>query len=989
MANSLNVVQAWFQQVQFREAPSNVLDTYARALDSGLLTAVAIQGAIVNDPFTQSYVNPVIRLYQAAFNRIPDQSGQNFWVDNLAAGNVTTQDLANAFANSQEFKDLYGISGAGAPVTASLLTAFYQNVLQRAPDPAGYQYWLNSGVTVGQILNYFANSAEFISNTGAVIELYQLGQLNQTLPTESVSLWHFVPPEPVPQPTPQPGPEVDSGPAPDPTTFTVTNTSGSLAFGGTATGDVTFTVASDGTATFTRGGVVAASTFNVSTIAGAPETIKLSANAQDLSVASATALVNIVNYDPNGHTYSLLDSLATLLTVTSLTVSYKLSDNAGSLGALTVATADVVEAAANAADYSYTVADTIAHANALNFTTAYAHNLGVNLTGSSGSQTVTGSGYADTIDGGDGGDTIVGGAGADDIAVGVGSNLVVLNAVASSAGTSDSDLTALDTVNGLGADDFVQINATGVTLFDASNDVTQVGAHYWTYFNGVGYGPGYVMFINNGWEALNYSYVEAQARTILNLTGTTATDSIIGGQNNDTITGGAGQDTMYGGSGDDIFIIASGADHGNTNTGEQIYGESGLDVIRFTSTTVNDSLNVSYFVDVEEIRIVAADGSPNTTEGLSINVNWLGDMQGIAVYGNAGSNTLVGNEDGFNTIVGGGGNDSIVGGDRADSLVGGSGSDTIIGHDGVDIISGGAGDNYYVYTTNAEFVSSGAVVDSITGGEDTDAIQINAAITLTTSDTLATRLVSVEKLIAETQSLDTRAYSIEVNTSSKLGTVTTIDLSGDTNAASTGVITMIGVSTGLTLIGVNGGGSNTISGGAGNDSITGGIGADTLRGGNGSDTIFGGDGNDSIVGNAGADCLTGGGGNDVFTYSQVADWSSSEMITDFANSALNAASISNGALSSINGDIFLFDLSNLAAVTGYVALGTTVTSGVSTLVAGDWAIGAADQAHAQFVLVGSDTLAFDPDGTGGTAAITVVGHYTYTGLTGTMIALTA
>lgn len=460
-------------------------------------------------------------------------------------------------------------------------------------------------------------------------------------------------------------------------------------------------------------------------------------------------------------------------------------------------------------------------------------------------------------------------------------------------------------------------------------------------------------------------------------------------QVNDTITGGGDQDTLYGGDGNDIFIIASGADHGNTNAGEEIYGNGGVDVIRFTSTTVNDSFNLSYFVDVEEIRIVTADGSPNTTEGLSVNVNWLGSGVGIGVYGSSASNTLVGNEDGFNTIVGGGGNDSIAGGDLADSLVSGSGSDTIIGHDGVDILSGGAGDNYYVYTTNAEFVSSGAVVDSITGGADTDAIQINAAIILTTSDTLATRLVSVEELIAETQSTDTRAYSIVVNTSSKLGTVTTIDLSGDTNAASTGVITMIGVSTGLTLIGVNGGGSNTISGGAGNDSIAGGVGADTLRGGYGTDTIFGGDGNDSIVGNGDADVLTGGGGNDVFTYSLVADWSSSEIITDFANTALNSVSLVDGALSSINGDVFLFDLSNLAAITGYVALGTTVTSGVSTLAAGDWAIGAADQAHAQFVLVGTDTLAFDPDGTGALAAITVVGHYTYTSMTDTMIAVTA
>ena len=135
--------------------------------------------------------------------------------------------------------------------------------------------------------------------------------------------------------------------------------------------------------------------------------------------------------------------------------------------------------------------------------------------------------------------------------------------------------------------------------------------------------------------------------------------------------------------------------------------------------------------------------------------------------------------------------------------------------------------------------------------------------------------------------------------------------------------------------------------------------------------------------------MTGGTGNDVFSYTQVSDWSSSEVITDFATNSLNNVAINDGALSSINGDVFLFDLSNLAVIPDYVNLSTTVTSGVSTLAAGDWALGAADQAHAQFILVGSDTLAFDPDGTGAAAAITVVGHYTYTWLTGTMIALAA
>ncbi len=54
-------------------------------------------------------------------------------------------------------------------------------------------------------------------------------------------------------------------------------------------------------------------------------------------------------------------------------------------------------------------------------------------------------------------------------------------------------------------------------------------------------------------------------------------------------------------------------------------------------------------------------------------------------------------------------------------------------------------------------------------------------------------MTSVEQLVAETQSGNTRAHSIVINTDAKLNTLTTIDLSGDTNTTSSGVINLNGV----------------------------------------------------------------------------------------------------------------------------------------------------------------------------------------------------
>lgn len=87
------------------------------------------------------------------------------------------------------------------------------------------------------------------------------------------------------------------------------------------------------------------------------------------------------------------------------------------------------------------------------------------------------------------------------------------------------------------------------------------------------------------------------------------------------------------GDGDDAFIIALGADHGNSNNGETIYGGNGVDVIRFTSTTPNDTLNLRYWIDVEEVRMVADDGSENSTAGMGINADWLGVGPNIRLYG--------------------------------------------------------------------------------------------------------------------------------------------------------------------------------------------------------------------------------------------------------------------------------------------------------------------------------------------------------------------
>lgn len=98
------------------------------------------------------------RLYQAAFNRVPDLGGLGFWIGRLDAGDDLAA-VAGGFINSQEFIALYGAN----PTNDVFLTKLYNNVLHRAPDAGGYSYWmnlLNSGYPRANVLASFSESAE-------------------------------------------------------------------------------------------------------------------------------------------------------------------------------------------------------------------------------------------------------------------------------------------------------------------------------------------------------------------------------------------------------------------------------------------------------------------------------------------------------------------------------------------------------------------------------------------------------------------------------------------------------------------------------------------------------------------------------------------------------------------------------------------------------------------------------------------------------------
>ena len=99
------------------------------------------------------------RLYEAAFNRTPDAPGLAFWINQLDLG-MSVRQAAQGFVGSAEFQARYGVD----PSASQLVSSFYQNILDRPAEQAGFDFWFsilnNRPDQRATVLEGIANSAE-------------------------------------------------------------------------------------------------------------------------------------------------------------------------------------------------------------------------------------------------------------------------------------------------------------------------------------------------------------------------------------------------------------------------------------------------------------------------------------------------------------------------------------------------------------------------------------------------------------------------------------------------------------------------------------------------------------------------------------------------------------------------------------------------------------------------------------------------------------
>lgn len=172
-----------------READAVGLRSWSDELDQGLRTPPSLVHYFLRSAEFEARMAPLTRLYFGYFNRIPDAGGLLYWFDLLRAGRASIGAIAQQFARSSEFVGTYGTLDDGA-----FVDRVYGNVLGRAPDPSGRQYWVDrlaAGTSRGTVMVNFTESSENRArrSTAVLVTLAYVGMLRRSPDASGFGYW--------------------------------------------------------------------------------------------------------------------------------------------------------------------------------------------------------------------------------------------------------------------------------------------------------------------------------------------------------------------------------------------------------------------------------------------------------------------------------------------------------------------------------------------------------------------------------------------------------------------------------------------------------------------------------------------------------------------------------------------------------------------------------------------------------------------------------
>ena len=159
----------------FRSAPSDAEAAAFQAICDAAGIDAAYRAAV--DADGADAARTVISFYQVFYGREPDAAGLDFWTQQVESGNVSLNQLADAFAQASEFNDRYGDR-----TPTEIVFAQYRNVLGREPDFAGLEFWTNQvssgNLSLADLGRFFATSDEFEDRADPFIDAFLINAAN-------------------------------------------------------------------------------------------------------------------------------------------------------------------------------------------------------------------------------------------------------------------------------------------------------------------------------------------------------------------------------------------------------------------------------------------------------------------------------------------------------------------------------------------------------------------------------------------------------------------------------------------------------------------------------------------------------------------------------------------------------------------------------------------------------------------------------------------
>jgi len=98
------------------------------------LLSVVLFATLVNASEFAPTKEEIGKLYVATFNRAPDNAGLTWWAN---SSGFTLSQIAQSFFDQEETKKLYPVGTSNR----DFINSVYQNLFNRAPDTAGWDYW--------------------------------------------------------------------------------------------------------------------------------------------------------------------------------------------------------------------------------------------------------------------------------------------------------------------------------------------------------------------------------------------------------------------------------------------------------------------------------------------------------------------------------------------------------------------------------------------------------------------------------------------------------------------------------------------------------------------------------------------------------------------------------------------------------------------------------------------------------------------------------